>query len=156
MAYPDAHQTDTPLASVNSNITMPHDKNWVFVVVPDKCYHINYTRGGRIGFARTNNTDGVQSPEIGTLMGDDNNYGWVDGSAELNVYKQQYIKPTIVYTKVGEVLNISVAYSDGTIHSRNIDALTFLGDYRFVMCMGSYNDQNNQPSFSNIRYYIEA
>lgn len=156
LPYPDPQATDTPLVSVNSNITMPHDKNWVFIVVPDKCYHINNTRGGRIGFARTNNTDGVQSPEIGTLMGDDNAYGWVDGSAALNVNKPQYIKPIIVYTKVGDVLNISVAYSDGTIYSRNIDALTFLGDYRFVMCMGSYNDQNQQPSFSNIRYYIEA
>lgn len=149
-------QTDTPLVSVNSDITMPQDKNWVFIVVPDKCYHIGYTRGGRIGFARTNNTDGVQSPEIGTLMGDDNAFGWIDGSAALNVSKGQQIKPTIIYTKVGEVLNISVAYSDGTIYSRNIDALTFLGDYRFVMCMGSYHDQNQQPSFSNIRYYIEA
>lgn len=156
LAYPDAQQTDASLASVNSNITMPHDKNWVFIVVPDKSYHIGYTKGGRVGFARTNNTDGVQSPEIGTLMGDDNSYGWVDGSVELNVIKGQQIKPTIIYTKVGEVLNISVAYSDGTIYSRNTDALTFLGDYRFVMCMGSYNDQNQQPSFSNIRYYIEA
>jgi len=156
LAYPDPQAIDTPLVSVNSNITMPHDKNWVFIVVPDKCYHINYMRGGRIGFARTNNTDGVQSPEIGTLMGDDNGYGWVDGSAALNVEKWNAIKPTIIYTKVGEVLNISVAYGDGTIYSRNIDALTFLGDYRFVMCMGSYNDQNQQPSFSNIRYYIEA
>ncbi|RZJ72360.1 MAG: hypothetical protein EOO47_22490 [Flavobacterium sp.] len=156
LAYPDAQHTDTPLASANSNITMPHDKNWVFIVVPDKCYHIVYTKGGRVGFARTNNTDGVQSPEIGTLMGDDNSYGWVDGSVELNVIKGQQIKPTIIYTKVGEVLNISVAYSDGTIYSRNTDALTFLGDYRFVMCMGSYNDQDHQPSFSNIRYYIEA
>jgi hypothetical protein len=89
-------------------------------------------------------------------MGDDNTYGWIDGSAALDAYNPQNIKPTIIYTKVGEVLNISVAYSDGTIHSRNIDALTFLGDYRFVMCMGSYPDQNHQPSFSNIRYYIEA
>lgn len=148
----DTSQTDSTKASVNSSIVMPHDKNWVFIVTPDKCYHVNYTRGGKIGFARTPTTNGVQSPEIGTLTGDDNGYGW-QGYGMTSDHAQQ-VRPTIVYTKVGEVLNITIAYSDGTIYSANTDALTFLGDYRFVMCMGNYNDNYQNPSFTNLKYYI--
>ena len=148
----DGSQTDSTKASVNSSIVMPHDKNWVFIVTPDKCYNVNYTRGGKIGFARTPTTNGVQSPEIGTLTGNNNEYGW-QGYGMTSDHAQQ-VRPTIVYTKVGEVLNITVAYSDGTIYSANTDALTFLGDYRFVMCMGNYNDNNQNPAFTNLKYYI--
>ena len=148
----DGSQTDSTKASVNSSIVMPHDKNWVFIVTPDKCYNVNYTRGGKIGFARTPTTNGVQSPEIGTLTGNNNGYGW-QGYGMTSDHAQQ-VRPTIVYTKVGEVLNITVAYSDGTIYSANTDALTFLGDYRFVMCMGNYNDNNQNPAFTNLKYYI--
>ena len=148
----DGSQTDSTKASVNSSIVMPHDKNWVFIVTPDKCYHVNMTRGGKIGFARTPTTNGVQSPEIGTLTGDDNAYGWQGYGMTSD--RAQQVRPTIVYTKVGEVLNITVAYSDGTIYSANTDALTFLGDYRFVMCMGNYNDNKHNPAFTNLKYYI--
>ena len=148
----DGSQTDSTKASVNSSIVMPHDKNWVFIVTPDKCYNVNYTRGGKIGFARTPTTNGVQSPEIGTLTGNNNEYGWQGYG--MTSYHAQQVRPTIVYTKVGEVLNITVAYSDGTIYSANTDALTFLGDYRFVMCMGNYNDNNQNPAFTNLKYYI--
>ena len=149
----DGSQTDSTKASVNSSIVMPHDKNWVFIVTPDKCYNVNYTRGGKIGFARTPTTNGVQSPEIGTLTGNNNGYDGWQGYGMTSDHAQQ-VRPTIVYTKVGEVLNITVAYSDGTIYSANTDALTFLGDYRFVMCMGNYNDNNQNPAFTNLKYYI--
>ncbi|MBP7173013.1 MAG: hypothetical protein KBA33_02955 [Cloacibacterium sp.] len=150
----DNSNNSAPLSSVNSVVTMPHDKDWVFVVSSDKCYNVNYAWGVKIGFARTSNTDGVQEPEIGTLIPHYTNYGWVgyDINSETGSI---HTKATVIYTKVGNVLNITVVYSNGTTYSTNTDAQTFLGDYRFVMTCGNRPDQSSAfPAYTNMRYYI--
>ena len=149
----DVSDNTAPLSSVNSSIVMPHDKNWVFMVSSDKCYHVNQALGVKIGFARSPDTNGVQQGEIGVLTLHTSGYGFVGNgitSSHGNKTKQ-----TIIYTKVGEVLNITIATSDGTVKSVNIDAQTFLGDYRFIMTCGNRADQNNAfPAYTNIKYYI--
>ncbi|ANF52039.1 hypothetical protein A0O34_16630 [Chryseobacterium glaciei] len=138
--------------SFNLDVLMPHDKNWVLCLSGSKSPHYDYARGLQIGFSRTSSSLGVQQPEIGTLKPHISNYGLVGYG--INDGKYLDVKPTVVYTKVGEVLNITVAYSDGTTYSVNTDAQTFLGDYRFVITSGDYRDIQQYPSFSNIRYYV--
>ena len=149
----DNSNNTAPLSSVNCAVTMPHDKNWIFIVSPDKCYHINSALGIKIGFARSPDTNGVQQAEIGVLTLHGSTHGFVGNG--INKGHNNSAKQTIIYTKTGSVLNITVATNDGTIESVNMDAQTFLGDYRFIMTCGNKPDQNYAfPAYTNIKYYI--
>lgn len=156
LSFNNVSQPDNyaPQVSINSNIVMPSDKNWILTVSSNISPHVQYWKGGQLGFARTSTSDGIQQPEIGVLKGDDDAYGFQGYDMYAN--KNNSTKATIIYVKVGDVLSITIAYTDGTIYTANTDALTFLGDYRFVICQGHMWNIDQLPSFSNIRYYIES
>lgn len=149
--------TLTPQVSVLSNIILPSNKDWILMLRMDRVIHFNGWKGGNIGFVRGGiNNSQVQSSEFATITGGEIYLG-LSGVIRTGE-RYRYLKYTpsyIIYTRVGRILNVSATFADGFSLSENIDAQTFLGDYRFMVGMGAGNGPYDIPVFNNIRYYVK-
>lgn len=148
---------ETVHTAVFTDVRLPNDKNWLFSLKLNKGFNNDYSKNGKFGFVRNSPNEGVVEPEFGVINGKLTGHGHaiiVPGGLEI-VGNATLFGHTIIYTKVGRILNISVISESGETYSVNIDAMTFLGDYRFVASKGSGGNKDYYPVISNMKYYIE-